>query len=199
MGGCQCLGLQRLQAQINESLHGADEEGGDSPTFRNRAHGVGAAWREIGHAYRTMRLSDESDRLLAISAVAEHIQASRAGEVYLAGLWSGSLHADLLWGNGWPSSPARLRTESQLSSPVAPSLSWASRPPLPSDSFSVISEKIADAMAHGQKLAEVLHTPCRDTKDNPFGTAPSGELVLRGRLLTCRFLACRFLSLTGGG
>jgi hypothetical protein len=69
-----------------------EDEGGDSPTsriYKNRAReaAVGAAWREMVHAYRTMRLSDERDRLLAIGAVA--VQASRAGEVYLAGLWSG--------------------------------------------------------------------------------------------------------------
>lgn len=73
-----------------------EEEGGDVPTLRNPAYRVGAAWREMVHAYRTQRLSYECDRLLAIGAVAEHIQASRADEVYLAGLWSGSLHADLL-------------------------------------------------------------------------------------------------------
>ncbi len=56
-----------------------------------------------------------------------------------------------------------------------------------------MSEKIADAMARGQKLAEVLVVPRHKAKENSFGTAPSGELVLRGRLL-----ACSFLSLTGG-
>ena len=191
-GGPQPLG------RTDEPSAADEEEGGDYPTFRNRAHQDGSAWRQMVHDYRTMRLSNEGDRLMAIGAIAEHVQASRAGEVYLAGLWSGSLHADLLWGNGWPRSRAWSRTKSQPSSPVAPSWSWASRPPLPSDSFSVMSEKIAKAMAYGQKLAEVLDAPCPHTKDNPFGKAPSGELVLRGRLLACRFLACRFLGLTGG-
>jgi hypothetical protein len=150
------------------------------------------------HDYRTMRLSKEGDRLLAIGAIAEHVQATRAGEVYLAGLWSGSLHEDLLWGNGWPSYRNRLRLGEPPPSPVAPSWSWASMPPLPSDSFWMFSEEIAKSMAYGQKLAQVLDKSCRYTKDNPFGQAACGELVLRGRLLACRFLACEFLFPIGG-
>jgi hypothetical protein len=178
-----------------ESSVAEEEEQRDSLTSRSSR--VSEAWRKMVFAYRTMRLSREDDRLMAISAIAEHVQASRPGEVYLAGLWSGSLHADLLWGVEWPKFRARLHTKSQPSSP-APSWSWASRPPLPSDSIRRMSEKLAIAMARGQKLAEVLDPPCRYTKDHSFGIASSRELVLRGRLLACRFLACRLLGLTGG-
>ncbi|CAJ2506341.1 Uu.00g004710.m01.CDS01 [Anthostomella pinea] len=54
-------------------------------------------WRRLVQFYSHLDLTNETDRLLAIGALAEQTQAVRRDQTYLAGLWSASLPGDLLW------------------------------------------------------------------------------------------------------
>jgi hypothetical protein len=83
-----------------------------------------ALWRaSIVPAYAKLSLTKESDRLVALSAIATEIQL-RTKDVYLAGLWKRDLLLGLLWrsssGKVVPE-PGRLQTKYR-----APSWSWAS-------------------------------------------------------------------------
>lgn len=55
------------------------------------------AWRLVVSSYCDLNLSFESDKLPALSGLAAKVAAARPGSQYLAGLWSDSIHHDLLW------------------------------------------------------------------------------------------------------
>ena len=80
------------------------------------------AWLETVHVYSSCHLTEESDKLVALSGVATYFQPFVGGE-YLAGLWRNSLLRELLWcteddeGRSLGRRPAAYR---------APSWSWAS-------------------------------------------------------------------------
>lgn len=79
-------------------------------------------WRTLIKTYSKSALSFPSDKFPAISGLARHMAKHRAGARYLAGLWSDSLAADLLWmGPGWAN-----RHETRAKPWRAPSWSWAS-------------------------------------------------------------------------
>lgn len=59
---------------------------------------VAQTWQTtIASQYSALKLTAPGDRLAALGAIAQQFQTVRPGEKYLAGLWSGSLLADLLW------------------------------------------------------------------------------------------------------
>ncbi|RFU24739.1 hypothetical protein B7463_g11599, partial [Scytalidium lignicola] len=119
--------------------------------------------------------SHRSDRLLAIGAVAEQVQAVRRGEDYLAGLWSGSLLDDLLW---------EIARDKRASPTAGPSWSWASWGVGPRGIF-----WYKDRGFHGfTTLAQIVEAKCIYSDGNPFGAVVSGRLVFQGRLLSCRAL-----------
>ncbi|GAP92528.2 putative heterokaryon incompatibility protein [Rosellinia necatrix] len=62
------------------------------------------SWRRMVGFYSSLALTNATDKLLAIGALAEYVKAARQDESYLAGLWSRSLHADLLWRSTSPGS-----------------------------------------------------------------------------------------------
>jgi hypothetical protein len=54
-------------------------------------------WHTIVAEYSQLKFTKKSDRLPALSGVAQEIAIRRPDEKYLAGLWSGSLKKDLMW------------------------------------------------------------------------------------------------------
>lgn len=153
------------------------------------------AWYEVVSGYCTLELTHESDRLSAISAVAETFQSIRPNEQYLAGLWSGSILEDLLWKyNDGKSVDTILYSEERLGSyrahrgpitPASPSWSWAfanaSKLMFAHQGFYQIGDSVANHVAP----AEVVRVTCEYVDGNPYGTLTSSSLVLRGRLLAC--------------
>lgn len=82
-------------------------------------HVLNRHWFQIVTKYSELDLTIPTDRLLALSGLAERIQ-QRVGLSYIAGLWKESLVMDLLW----------LGVDRPYERPsiyVAPSWSWASR------------------------------------------------------------------------
>lgn len=69
--------------------------------------------------YSSRKLTEPSDKLVAISGLANKLKSCRKSMRYLAGLWSGLVLEGLLWS---PQGPGRRFDEY-----VAPSWSWASR------------------------------------------------------------------------
>ncbi|KAI4863311.1 HET-domain-containing protein [Hypoxylon rubiginosum] len=80
-------------------------------------------WRTAVAAYSNRRLSYETDRLPAISALARIISDLLPGQRYLAGLWESDLQNELLWTHGfWDGPEAYFKPFEER---TAPSWTWA--------------------------------------------------------------------------
>jgi hypothetical protein len=132
-------------------------------------------WGYIVEHYMKRQLSEESDRLPAISAVAEFF-ARYLGEgrgEYVAGLWRRTLIIDLLWENHDEIPSSRSKGSG------APSWSWASVTCAVVDHFIILNGYSAEFSL----CAEVLR--CEAVLVNelaPYGAVRSGELVVNGWL-----------------
>ncbi|OCK85602.1 HET-domain-containing protein [Lepidopterella palustris CBS 459.81] len=112
---CQCGTIGHFldeisKSQFHDAIYGVTET--ISPQLP-------ALWRKIVIQYSELALTKPSDKLPAISGIANAMQKSRKS-VYLAGLWRDSLVLDMLWKIETPSH------DSQELSGRAPSWSWAS-------------------------------------------------------------------------
>ncbi|KAI0323846.1 HET-domain-containing protein [Cubamyces sp. BRFM 1775] len=139
----------------------------------NHIHG---RWLKIVEDYSCRKLSDPSDKLTAISALAEMF-APILGPEYAAGLWRRTLLEDLLWEPQSSDSGSSRPRSSHPSGYRAPSWSWAS----------------ADAPVRfwsntaGVPLAELVeNTLILQNEKLPFGRVIGGSLVLSASLWQCR-------------
>jgi hypothetical protein len=80
----QGIGAMRLDREFHQKLES------DVGTFQN-------TWQCIVTDYSAKLLTKASDKLPAIGGLAKKFHDLRPGNVYLAGLWLGSLLDDLLW------------------------------------------------------------------------------------------------------
>lgn len=137
---------------------------------------VGKAWREeIVTTYSGLDLTEPRDRLPALGAVAQQFQAVRHNEKYLAGLWSATIHQDLLWTCSEIKGPSHPR--SALRRPYSlPTWSWASLP---------VSVNY-DIRGHGSfssGVAVVVQANCVYGGESQFGNLQNSNLILRSRAL----------------
>lgn len=133
---------------------------------------VAYTWRStIASHYSVLKLTAPGDRLAALGAIAEQFQTARPGEKYLAGLWSGSLMADLLW-----------ETKNTEGLPIRrnslPTWSWASV-------TGAISYLLLDDMSDFINSADIMSATCNYAGENGFIVLDSSTLVVRGRIMRC--------------
>lgn len=129
--------------------------------------------------YTTRSLSHEGDRLVALSGLAQRfatIMATKWGqkEQYLAGLWSASLPADLLWFVELKKfSVVKGRRHERPTAWRAPSWSWASM------------EAPVNRRFHGdlKSSAAILEASTEPLGHDPFGQVKSGYLKIQAPLL----------------
>jgi hypothetical protein len=130
----------------------------------NSFGGTYSTWHSILNKYSTRELTEESDRLPAISAIAQAFAAHFKTE-YHAGLWGRFLVHDLMWEN-WLSNPNATKSG-------APSWSWAT----------MKGELQYDGGNTDYARAEVVSCKTTPVSDkNPFGAVTGGELVIRGHV-----------------
>lgn len=134
------------------------------PFSKWTAQGAFRQWKNITEIYSRCGLSNPSDKLTALSGLAQHFQKG-TGDVYLAGLWKSQLPRTLHWeiyhpeGSGKRAQPYR-----------APTWTWASldgpiwTPSCPDSHESVLIE-IVDSMV--------------ETGLNPTGAVSGGKLIIR--------------------
>jgi len=138
-----------------------------------------AKWHNIVNAYTLRNLSFPSDRLPAISGMAEKFQsATKSG--YLAGLWLDNLVEDLLWSTATFLQNPHLAD--RLQQYRAPSFSWAS----------VESQTHYEAIEPGRPLrpsSEILTTSCTATGVNRLGEVSNGYIRLRAPALQGMLIA----------
>lgn len=137
-------------------------------------------WRMIVKAFTSRQLTYGSDKLPAIAGAATIMPQARTNQ-YLAGLWSNTLHLDMLWRvrpydilSGYET--AELAYDDENGGP--PSWSWASMK-WQVDWF-VLTDK------NPKPIARVLSATTEITnKLNPYGEVSGGRLVLQGRIKYC--------------
>ena len=143
----------------------------------------GLVWFRIVQKYSECRMTDQTDKLVAISGLARVFGATfvESSETYLAGIWSRTIVPSLLWsaldGKTGDGAPCRRHDEY-----VAPSWSWASvcgkitHPG--SDEFD--SSKYSTALP----MVDVLETFVLPLDVlNPYGQVRDGYIRIRGVLL----------------
>ena len=142
----------------------------DEPKAREQPHSklsTAVAWSAALKDYSTRDLTQEQDKLPALSAIAKVVQ-KQLGWTYLAGLWRENLISDLLW--------ERVSTVVSRMPKTwrAPSWSWASLDaPIEYDWCHF----------HIQSLSKVLScTTVPLHSMNPFGQIRKAELVIRGHI-----------------
>ncbi|KAI9695591.1 MAG: hypothetical protein M1820_008516 [Bogoriella megaspora] len=147
--------------------------GSRHPAWMSQPRGIPKSlsrWNNIVYDYAHCALSKATDRLIALSGIAQRISFSSNGK-YLAGVWSDNLHVDLLWqvkkrstGHGL----CALRGQTY----IAPSWSWAS-----------VDEPVDLFLAHvSERLMSVIDASVRPVHDSEFGQIADGEIILSGHM-----------------
>ncbi|KAI0142754.1 HET-domain-containing protein [Xylariaceae sp. FL1272] len=148
-------------------------------------------WIEIRAEYVQRALSNPTDRLPAISAIAAIAAQGKRNRTYLAGLWKDSIFDDLRWSCQFysePSTVAAAFTSSASFLPdektvyVAPSWSWAS---VKYDNWAMAPSKGDDGDCSSVWDCEMLDYDVQlvEGSDFVFGAVRSGYLELKGRML----------------
>lgn len=133
-------------------------------------------WRRIVADYSRLAITKPSDRLPALSGIAQRILASKPSQKYLAGLWSDTLDMDLLW-----------HSSSIEGSPVpngggcAPSWSWAGRAAyveFPRCHVWGSSGKEYRSRGMIEKWFKLVNIQCSPATIDPTGQTTGGQLTL---------------------
>lgn len=149
---------------------------------RKALHGL---WRTIVEDFTLLDLTEESDRLAAVSGLAFRFAQYFPNERYLAGLWEGDLARDLLWESGGRSTMAGPTRKVES---VAPSWSWSrlgwgkggqgaeweyeTKPKL---------AKWAPTTSYKQDhRVRIISASINVEGKNPYGTVSSGCIVIEG-------------------
>lgn len=147
-------------------------------------------WEKVVGAYTGCFLTNEHDKLIAISGIAKQVQplslsdsTDRGGRLpsyrpaqYLAGLWNYFLPAQLLW---------EVRQGSRSATYHAPTWSWASL-----DGQVSFQAPFSD----GQDLIHILDSTTNPLSEDPFGQVTGGFIRLQGNLVPVSITAANRFS-----
>jgi hypothetical protein len=123
------------------------------------------AWGEFVTYYSGCAFTRETDRLIAISGVAQNI-ARLTGDTFVCGLWKSKILKDLLW--------RRARSEPRVQSPWhAPSWTWASM------GIRVYYHRLSNSRFSRTRDHVTLHTLHLSTRAS--GQVERASLTLRGK------------------
>ncbi|KAK4450547.1 HET-domain-containing protein [Podospora aff. communis PSN243] len=145
------------------------------------AEDLRSRWQVIVTDYTARDLSRSSDKLTALSGLAQAFQAQMPGNLYLAGLWKDHLLDDLLWCHA-PTESARHAKREILAEYRAPSWSWAS-----------LDGNVRWYWAYHRRnrlnpsdpvfVAEVISSRTTPKGPDAFGEIVDGAITLRGPLI----------------
>lgn len=122
-------------------------------------------WYKLLYQYSGLSLSKDSDRLVALGAIAQEMQ-NLLGCEYQSGIWKEDIHRGLLWA---PVDPPGYPCYS-----LAPSWSWAS----------ILGKiRVPNFSTRLQALAEIVEVSLSTVKGNYFGVMSGGSLKIRSRTL----------------
>ena len=160
-------GLMTLERHQQMLLPAAEHQLGGTLKHFADAEAAYSFWKTAVENFSDRKLTMETDRLPAISAVASVI-AEAIGDRYLAGLWRG----DLLAGLGWYPDPGNAGPYQEY---IAPTWSWASLPVGVRHARSHKTQHWRDA-----NQASVLDAWTALKGANLYGPVSDGAVVLSG-------------------
>ncbi|RTE78941.1 hypothetical protein BHE90_006537 [Fusarium euwallaceae] len=127
-------------------------------------------WYNLLQEYTRCRLTNFSDKLIAMAGLASHLQPSIGNDEYVAGLWRSQLPHALCWGNR--SKPIEGFRPSQYR---APSWSWASLEGVKFLQAYNPDHSVTD-------MCQILKIHLVTAGTNPYGDLKGGYMLLCGRL-----------------
>lgn len=137
-------------------------------------------WHQLVEIYSRRQLTQHSDKLPALSGIANAISTVRIGDTYLAGLCKDSLSFDLTWRTQcgeWADSTKPLEYR-------APSWSWASV-----DGTIEHTHYLKSAGSENSTIAfDAAEAKVEPKGHSPFGQVRNGSLTLSGFLFEATFL-----------
>lgn len=148
------------------------------------------SWHQVILEYTCRSLTNPTDKLPAVSGLAEAFGQARDG-AYVAGLWRDSLLQDLLW-NAWPREAPPKSERSRLPW-RAPSWSWACLD-APID-IPGPHKRIGKAFDHAEILEQVDIAHIRsctvelEDANNPYGSVKGGRLTITAPLLKAKLVS----------
>jgi hypothetical protein len=147
------------------------------PVYSNPKYtGVHFSWKDVVKEFTQRKLTFDSDRLPAISGLAELMKSDAASD-YACGLWKQDLALHLLWWVNPFAKPMMPSTSRRHSTYYAPSWSWASvTGPIRYHAPLVLNDP---NVRIGIEIIEVDTLPAGP---NPFGQVRSGHINVRGLL-----------------
>lgn len=152
-------------------------------------------WHQLVRRYSRFGLTNQSDKLVAISGVARRMALS-TGDQYVAGLWASSMPGALGWQRG--DDPAERPRHQHTRAYYSPSFSWAAADGLVFGLSGIFDKKAGLVTAFIKHRKKSLYSAVTKTgrrhkledqilTDHVFGpmTSPEVELQVRGILRTC--------------
>lgn len=131
-------------------------------------------WEDIVQLYSPRRATLHSDKLVALSAVAQtYSENAKQNDRYLAGIWRNSMPRGLLW-HVLPKDRRPRPPEH-----TAPSWSWASV-------GGAVHVRHADTRSEIDSDCEIIDARMRTSNSNVFGAVLGGELIVDAKVRECR-------------
>ncbi len=146
---------------------------------RPSANSLMESWRHLVCLYMERKLTEESDRLPAISSLARQHSSPELG-TYLAGSWQNHLLEMISWYVNHESSSGQRRPTCY----IAPSWCWASL-------VGSIDWDWSDRLPLSdlpEFVAEIQEAECKLSRSDPFGPVGSGHLVISSPHLVCKII-----------
>jgi len=146
---------------------------------------LGYVWLDVVTEYSGLRLTNESDRMPAVSGIASKFSGKALGR-YIAGLWETDLARDLCYEQGRKPEIGTVQScDINAVTRSQPSWSWTSTPLNGLTSISYNS--VLYAGFEQDFDFKVLHLSCLPATKNPFSWVTSAELKVRGSAIDAKF------------
>jgi hypothetical protein len=155
---CECSGIQRPDlARDYTPGKSFKSEVVEALAMGEAAEHAGRAWRSVVSQYSARKLTFKTDRLPALSGLAEQFAYPQMGK-YLAGIWYSQLPDALDW---------HITNPRKTDEYLAPSWCWASLDG-------------AHITHGGAREVELIDADCTPAGDDPYGAVSDGYIVVRG-------------------
>lgn len=178
---CECGGLDVYNNSRMQSVSRLKSRCAEAFAKHKNAAELRPLWFDLITLYSRLKLTDESDRLPALSGLAKCFGDLSRGP-YLGGLWESDLPEALLW-QACPS----MYGGTQRAAPQdgIPTWSWASVR-LQDTDFSgfVTFETVTYLGFEADRRLRIFAASCRPTSTNPFGEVAGGRMEIHGALLS---------------
>ncbi|GAB1317956.1 hypothetical protein MFIFM68171_08166 [Madurella fahalii] len=132
-------------------------------------------WTETINRYTSMKLTVETDRLIALAGIVKRMQAARPGDRYLAGLWESTLLTDLAWKHSRSSKRnSEARSKMRAVHPL-PSFSW-----VPSNAREPYWNHSTNVPLNTATVLEVHYTPLGPVE---FGQPAEAHITIKSPVI----------------